>query len=67
MRHGVESLRQWTRIEAVTQSRPLLAPVERFIAKKLAFPYDKRFLALIRRATRFLYRRGISAKIRRPS
>ena len=28
VRHGVEGLRQWTRIEAITVSRPLLAPVE---------------------------------------
>ncbi|HEX5853991.1 MAG TPA: aldehyde dehydrogenase family protein [Thermoanaerobaculia bacterium] len=66
-RHGVESLRQWTRTEAVTEGRPLLAPIERLVARKLAFPYDPRFLALIRRATRLLYRRGISAKLRRPA
>jgi acyl-CoA reductase-like NAD-dependent aldehyde dehydrogenase len=67
VRHGVESLRQWTRIEAITMGRPSLAPVERLIAKKLAFPYDPRFLSLIRRASRILYRRGLSEKLRRPS
>jgi Aldehyde dehydrogenase family len=65
VRHGIESLRQWTRIAAVTEGRPLLAPLERLVAKKLAFPYDPRFLALIRRASRLLYRRGIAAKLRR--
>ena len=67
VRHGVESLRQWTRIEAITVGRPLLAPIERFLAKKLAFPYDARFHALMRCASRLLYRRGISEKFRRPS
>jgi acyl-CoA reductase-like NAD-dependent aldehyde dehydrogenase len=67
VRHGVESLRQWTRTEAITVGRPLLAPVERYLAKKLAFPYDARFRALIGRAARLLYRRGISEKLRRPS
>ncbi len=66
VRHGVESLRQWTRIEAITEGRPLLAPIERFVARKLAFPYDPRFLALLRRASRLLYRRGIAEKLRRP-
>jgi hypothetical protein len=37
------------------------------MAKKLAFPYDRRFLALIRRVTRLLYRRGLSERLRRPS
>jgi acyl-CoA reductase-like NAD-dependent aldehyde dehydrogenase len=66
VRHGVESLRQWTRIEAITEGRPLLAPLERFVARKLAFPYDPRVLGVIRRASRLLYRRGISEKLRRP-
>jgi acyl-CoA reductase-like NAD-dependent aldehyde dehydrogenase len=65
VRHGVESLRQWTRIEGVTVGRRLFAPVERFVSKKLAFPYDPAFLALLRRATRLLYRRGLAAKLRR--
>jgi hypothetical protein len=67
VRHGVESLRQWTRIATVTVRRPLLAPVERLISRRLAFPYDKRFLTLVRRATRLLYRRGIREKFRRPA
>jgi hypothetical protein len=66
VRHGVESLRQWTRIEAITEGRPLLAPLERFVARKLAFPYDPRFLGVIRRASRLIYRRGIAEKFRSP-
>ena len=66
VRHGSEGLRQWTRIEAITTRRPLLAPVDRFLAKKLAFPYDPRVLALFRRAMRVLYRRSLAAKLRRP-
>jgi acyl-CoA reductase-like NAD-dependent aldehyde dehydrogenase len=66
VRHGVESLRQWTRIEAITEGRPLLALLERFVARKLAFPYDPRFLTVLRRASRLLYRRGIAEKLRRP-
>ncbi|MFN2384749.1 MAG: aldehyde dehydrogenase family protein [Thermoanaerobaculia bacterium] len=67
VRHGVESLREWTRIEAMTETRPLLAPVETLIAKKLAFPYGAGFLKLVRRVTRLLYRRGLANKLRRPS
>lgn len=66
VRHGVESLRQWTRTGAITVKRPLLAPLERFVARKLAFPYDPRFLAVIRRGARLLYRRGIAEKLRLP-
>jgi acyl-CoA reductase-like NAD-dependent aldehyde dehydrogenase len=66
VRHGVEGLRQWTRAEAVTMRRPLLAPVDRFLAKKLAFPYDPRVLAVLRRAMRLLYRRSLVAKLRPP-
>jgi acyl-CoA reductase-like NAD-dependent aldehyde dehydrogenase len=66
IRHGIESLRQWTRTEAITEGRPMLAPLERLVARKLAFPYDARFLGLIRRASRLLYRRGIREKLRRP-
>lgn len=67
VRHGVESLRQWTRIEAMTETRPLLAPVEELIARRLAFPYGRGFLELVRRVTRVLYRRGLANKLRRPS
>ena len=66
VRHGVEGLRQWTRIEAITVSRPLLAPVERFLAKTLAFPYDARVLPVLRRAARLLYRRGLAEKLKSP-
>jgi acyl-CoA reductase-like NAD-dependent aldehyde dehydrogenase len=66
VRHGIESLRQWTRIAAITEGRPLLSPIERFVARKLAFPYDPRVLGLIRRASRVLYRRGLAGKLRRP-
>ncbi len=66
VRHGVEGIRQWTKIQAITVRRPLLAPVERLVARLLAFPYDPRVLAFLRRATRLLYRRGFAAKLRRP-
>ncbi len=65
-RHGVEGLRQWTQVEAITLSRPLLAPVDRFLARQLAFPYDPRFLAVLRRAARVLYRRGLVEKLKAP-
>ncbi len=66
VRHGVEGVRQWTRTQAITVRRPLLAPVERLIAKLLAFPYDPRILAVLRRAMRLLYRRGLGEKLRAP-
>jgi acyl-CoA reductase-like NAD-dependent aldehyde dehydrogenase len=65
VRHGVEGIRQWTRTEAITVRRPLLAPIERFIARKLAFPYDARVRSLMARAMRLLYRRGW-ARFRKP-
>jgi len=55
-RHGMESVRQWTKLTAITMSRPLLVPVARFLAKKLAFPYDAGVLKLLHKATRLLYR-----------
>jgi hypothetical protein len=66
VRHGVEGLRQWTRVEAITLGRPLLAPVGRFLARMLAFPYDRRVLAVVRRASRVLYRRGWAEKLKSP-
>jgi len=62
VRHGVEGIRQWTRVSAVTERRGLLAPVERLIARKLAFPYDAKVFALLRRAIRVLYGSGLSRK-----
>jgi len=58
VRHGVEGLKQWTRLETVTTNKPFLGPVGRFISRRLAFPYDRRVLGLLRNATRLLYRRG---------
>jgi acyl-CoA reductase-like NAD-dependent aldehyde dehydrogenase len=66
VRHGVEGLRQWTQVEAITIGRPLLAPIERFIARQLAFPYDARVLAVMRRASRILYRRSLGEKWKTP-
>ena len=58
VRHGVEGFRQWTRLETVTVNKPFLGPVGRFISRRLAFPYDRRVLGLIRKAMRLLYRTG---------
>ena len=65
-RHGVEGLRSWTRVEAITVRRPLLAPVDRLLSKLLAFPYDARVSAVLWRAVRVLYRRGLGEKLRKP-
>lgn len=43
VRHGVESLRQWTRIEAMTETRPLLAPVEGSSPEGWPFPTSEGF------------------------
>ncbi len=66
VRHGVEGIRQWTRTQAITVRRPLLAPVDRLISRLLAFPYDPRVLSVLRRAMRLLYRRGLAEKLRAP-
>jgi delta 1-pyrroline-5-carboxylate dehydrogenase len=62
VRHGVEGMRQWTRLTAVTTSWLPLAPVGRLIAAHLAFPYDRRVLGLFRRASRVLYGTGWKRK-----
>jgi len=64
VRHGVEGMRQWTRTQAITVRRPLLAPIERLVARYLAFPYNPKVLALLRRVMRLLYRSSLSAKLR---
>lgn len=56
VRHGIEGFRQWTRLETVTVNKPFLGAVGRFLSKRLAFPYDRRVLSLLRKATRLLYR-----------
>ena len=66
VRHGVEGVRQWTRTQAITVRRPLLAPLERLIAKLLAFPYDPRVHSVLKRVTRLLYRRSLVEKLRPP-
>jgi acyl-CoA reductase-like NAD-dependent aldehyde dehydrogenase len=63
VRHGLEGLRSWTRTTAITERFGPLAPVERFVARRLAFPYDPRVLRILRRATRLLYGRGLRRKL----
>lgn len=63
VRHGIEGMRQWTRTTAVTTTFRPLAPLSRFLEKHLAFPYDRRVLRLMRRATRILYGTGWRRKV----
>lgn len=58
VRHGVEGIRAFTRTRAVSVARPFLAPLDRLLLSRLAFPYDRRVLGLLHRAIRLLYRRG---------
>lgn len=62
VRHGIEGIRQWSHVSALSTRRAWLAPVERFIAGRLAFPYDPKVLAILRRAMRLLYARGARRK-----
>ena len=62
-RHGVEALRQWTRLTAITEPRLGFSLVGRFVASRLAFPYDPRVLGVLRRAMRFLYGSGLRRKV----
>lgn len=57
VRHGVEGIRQWTRLSAVTSTWAIARPISRLLQRRLVFPYDRRVLALVHKATRFLYRR----------
>jgi len=63
VRHGWEGIRQWTKGTAITEAWPPLAPLDRFLSRRLAFPYDPKVLRLIRRATRLLYGRGWKRKL----
>ncbi len=66
-RHGAEALRQWTRTTAITLPRRGLGLVDRFVASRLAFPYDPRVRGALQRAMRFLYGTGLARKLgRRP-
>ena len=56
VRHGIEGIREWTRVRAVNVGRPLLGPVDRLVQAKFAFPYDRRVLGLLRKALRLLFR-----------
>jgi succinate-semialdehyde dehydrogenase/glutarate-semialdehyde dehydrogenase len=56
VRHGVEGIREWTRVRAVNVGRPLLGPLDRLVQAKFGFPYDRRVLGLLRKALRLLFR-----------
>lgn len=56
VRHGVEGIREWTRVRAVNAGRPLLGPIDRLVQAKFGFPYDRTVLALVRKALRLLFR-----------
>lgn len=58
LRHGVEGIREWTRVRAVNVGRRSLGPLDRFVQARFAFPYDHRVLSLLRKVLRLLYRRG---------
>lgn len=56
VRHGVEGIREWTRVRAVNVGRPLLGPLDRLVQAKFAFPYETKTLGLLRKAVRLLFR-----------
>ncbi len=43
-RHGIESLRQFCRVQSIVEDRPLWGAVSALIARLFAFPYDRRVL-----------------------
>jgi acyl-CoA reductase-like NAD-dependent aldehyde dehydrogenase len=48
VRHGVEGLRQFCRVETILENRNGLAAAGGLVGKLLAFPYDSRLLAAAR-------------------
>lgn len=56
VRHGVEGIREWTRVRAVNVGRPLLGPIDRLVQAKFSFPYESKTLGLLRTALRLLFR-----------
>jgi acyl-CoA reductase-like NAD-dependent aldehyde dehydrogenase len=48
LRHGVEGLRQFCRIESVIEDRPVLGSISGAVSSLLAFPYDSRMISAAR-------------------
>jgi acyl-CoA reductase-like NAD-dependent aldehyde dehydrogenase len=62
-RHGIEGLRQWTKLTAITVPRAGMSLAGKLVAARLQFPYDPRVLRLLRRAMRLLYGSGLRRKL----
>ena len=55
VRHGIEGLRQFCRIETIIEDRPLLGRIAPFVQRQLMFPYRSRTLGLLRWLMRKVY------------
>ncbi len=56
IRHGVEGLRQFCRIESIVEDLPVARGVSRWIGSQLQFPYRRRVLRAVEWALRGIYR-----------
>ena len=55
VRHGVEGLRQFCRIETVVEDNPLLGWLSPIVDRELTFPYKARTQKLLRRFMKLFY------------
>ncbi|HEX6243398.1 MAG TPA: aldehyde dehydrogenase family protein, partial [Polyangiales bacterium] len=55
LRHGPESLRQFTRIQTIVEDRPLFGAISKLVMRMFAFPYQRKVLALVRKVMKLRY------------
>jgi acyl-CoA reductase-like NAD-dependent aldehyde dehydrogenase len=55
VRHGVEGLKQFCRVETIVEDAPILGLLSSWIMRQLVFPYKARVLRVLRWAMRKLY------------
>ena len=55
VRHGVEGLRQFCRLETIVEDQAVLGLIAPFVQRQLMFPYRPRTLRLLRWLMRRVY------------
>lgn len=56
VRHGVEGLRQFCRVESIIEDRSVAGKLTPIVARRLQFPYRRKVLRLVERLIRAFYR-----------
>jgi acyl-CoA reductase-like NAD-dependent aldehyde dehydrogenase len=58
VRHGIEGLRQFLRVESIVEDRPIARGASPLVGRQLQFPYRRRVLRAVDWALRKLYGRA---------